>query len=67
MPKFTYSRLIAIRVSHSDPIQLAHIALVVQQELEKVFPEWSSALPEPKPQIEAFAVGMEDFPMKEVS
>lgn len=66
MPDLTYSKLIAFRVTHPDPHAVNALAQVFKEEISKAFARWVQAIPDPKPEIEAFTVGAEDFPFQQV-
>lgn len=59
-----YSKLIAFRMTHTDPRKLDAFASFFKNEVAEVFKQWVEAVPDPKPTIEGFMVGADDFPMR---
>jgi hypothetical protein len=48
----SHTKLIGIRVQHEDPVALAVIVDMLQDELQIVFEAWIFAMKDPKPVIE---------------
>jgi len=58
----TYSRLVVIRVSHTEPSVTSAAAEAIRLELKAALSEWCRITPA-HPKVELITLGIEDFPL----
>jgi hypothetical protein len=63
-PAITYSRIVVIRVSHTNPVTAVQAAEVLKEELKTVLTEWCRITPQ-HPKVELITLGHEDSPISD--